>query len=138
MTEPILLDTGPLVVVLSRRDPQHQKCSATLDGLKEAPITSWSVLTEAAWLLRKTRAGVATMFRMIVTQEIRIAAIDVEAIDYLSAVIARYESSRIDLADATLRYLAERHSCDTVITLDRRDFSIYRLRDGRALNLLPE
>jgi hypothetical protein len=35
-------------------------------------------------------------------------------------------------------YLAERHGTDVVFTLDRRDFSIYRLSNRKALRLLPE
>jgi hypothetical protein len=35
-------------------------------------------------------------------------------------------------------YIAERESIGTVFTLDRRDFSIYRATDGRALNIVPE
>jgi len=35
-------------------------------------------------------------------------------------------------------YLAEREGIDTVFTLDRRDFTIYRTTDGRALAIIPE
>jgi hypothetical protein len=38
---------------------------------------------------------------------------------------------------AALMYLTEREGIDTVFTLDRRDFSISRTSDGRALTMLP-
>jgi hypothetical protein len=41
------------------------------------------------------------------------------------------------IADATLVYLAEREGIDTVFTLDCRDFSVYRLADGRSLRVVP-
>jgi len=41
------------------------------------------------------------------------------------------------VADGALVYLAEREGIDTVFTLDRRDFSVYRLRNGRGLRILP-
>jgi predicted nucleic acid-binding protein len=41
------------------------------------------------------------------------------------------------MADATLMFIAEREAVDTVFTLDRRDFSVYRTTDGRALNIVP-
>ncbi len=44
----------------------------------------------------------------------------------------------VQLADASLVYLAERDQIDTVLTLDRRDFSIYRFGNNRSFTLLPE
>jgi hypothetical protein len=41
------------------------------------------------------------------------------------------------LADAALVYLAGREQIDTIFTLDRRDFSIYRGSIRRAFKLLP-
>jgi hypothetical protein len=35
-------------------------------------------------------------------------------------------------------YIAEQEAIDTVFTLDRRDFSIYRTSDDRALAIVPE
>jgi len=43
----------------------------------------------------------------------------------------------VQIADGALVYLAEREGIDTVFTLDRRDFSVYRLSDGRSLRVLP-
>ena len=37
-----------------------------------------------------------------------------------------------NMADAALMYIAEQERFDTVFTLDRRDFSVYRTTDGRA------
>ena len=35
-------------------------------------------------------------------------------------------------------FIAEREGIGTVLTLDRRDFSVYRTTDGRALTVGPE
>ncbi len=50
----------------------------------------------------------------------------------------RYASLGAQLADAALMYIAEREGINTVFTLDRRDFSVYRTTDGRALSILPQ
>ena len=50
----------------------------------------------------------------------------------------RYETIGAQLADAALVYLAEQENIRTVFTLDRRDFSVYRLKRNRALKLIPE
>jgi len=55
----------------------------------------------------------------------------------ISAIMKRYESIAPQLADAALVYLAGRERIETIFTLDRRDFSIYRAR-RRAFRLIPE
>jgi hypothetical protein len=42
------------------------------------------------------------------------------------------------LTDAALAYLAEREQVRTVFTLDRRDFSVIRLKRNRALKIIPD
>jgi len=74
---------------------------------------------------------------MIELGALRIAAVGEEACPYLAEFMARYGASGPDLADAMLMYLAEREGIDTVFTLDRRDFSVYRTSNGRALTIVP-
>ncbi len=51
--------------------------------------------------------------------------------------MARYEDLDPQLADACLVYLAHRESIDTVFTLDRRDFSVYRASLRKPFHLVP-
>jgi predicted nucleic acid-binding protein len=44
---------------------------------------------------------------------------------------------RPQLADVSLVYLAGRERIETIFTLDRRDFSIYRTSRGRSFRILP-
>ena len=44
--------------------------------------------------------------------------------------------SEMDLADASLVWLAEQTGVTRIMTLDVRDFSRYRLADGRAFEIL--
>jgi len=53
-------------------------------------------------------------------------------------IMERYSNLRPQLADATLVYLAEREGIDTIFTLDRRDFSVYRTSKNRPFHLIPE
>jgi uncharacterized protein len=50
----------------------------------------------------------------------------------------RYQSAGLQLADAALAHLAEREGIRTVFTIDRRDFSIIRLKRNRVLTIIPE
>ena len=69
---------------------------------------------------------------------VKLAELDETALAWIIAFMERYASAKAQMADAALMYIAEREGIDTVFTLDRRDFSIYRTTDGRALAILPE
>ncbi len=56
----------------------------------------------------------------------------------IASLMKRYESIRPQLADATLVYLASRERIETIFTLDRRDFSIYRTGRKRSFRILPQ
>ena len=134
----ILLDTGPLVALLAEKDTHHRRCVDTLASLPAPLLTCWPVLTEAAWILRKQHrpcdliatAQAAGMFDLL--------PLDSSSLKEIAAIMRRYEDSGIQLADAALAHLAEREDIRTVFTLDRRDFSIIRLKRNRTLKLLPE
>lgn len=55
----------------------------------------------------------------------------------VAAILAKYESLGIQLADASLAHLATREGIEWLFTLDRRDFGVIRLAHGRKLRLLP-
>lgn len=95
-------------------------------------------MTEAAWLLRKELEGIKTLGGMIQSGSVRLIELDETALHWMVAFISRYASVEAQLADAALMYIAEREGIETVFTLDRRDFSVYRTTDGRALSILPE
>ena len=63
--------------------------------------------------------------------------LDDGAVSWVAGFLVRYSSVGAQVADAALVYLAEREGIDTIFTLDRRDFSVYRTPRNRALRLLP-
>jgi predicted nucleic acid-binding protein len=131
-------DTGPLVAIVRSREKAHKKCVAALNTLRTPLLTCWPVLTEAAWLLRKEPGGTQALGGMIDSGLIRLADLDETALAWIIAFMDRYASAKAQLADAAVMYLAEHEGITTVFTLDRRDFSIYRTTDGRALDIVPE
>jgi len=132
-----LVDTGPLVAIASARDQHHQLCVDQLRELRPPLLTCWPVITEAAWLLRHDAPAVERLFGSFETGLLRLLILDENAIRWLARFLARYQKMGVQIADGALVYLAEREGIDTVFTLDRRDFSVYRLSDGRSLRVLP-
>ena len=52
-------------------------------------------------------------------------------------LMLQYRDLPMDFADATLVAYAERHDLREIFTLDRRDFSVYRLRDRTSFAIFP-
>ena len=55
----------------------------------------------------------------------------------LAEVMKRYQDIGPQLANAALVYLADREGIDTIFTLDRRDFGVYRSAQKRAFRIVP-
>jgi len=63
--------------------------------------------------------------------------LDANAGPAIAELAFSYADLRPDLADLTLDYVAGRDGFQTVFTLDRRDFTVYRDRRGQAFKLIP-
>jgi predicted nucleic acid-binding protein len=134
----ILVGTGPLVAILSREDAHHRTCVAALREMAGPLFSCWPVITEAAWLLRRSPRAVQRLLGSMdagFLQLLPLAGTEAEAI---ASLMKRYESIRPQLADAALVYLAGRERIDTIFTLDRRDFSVYRVGRKRTFRIVPE
>jgi predicted nucleic acid-binding protein len=133
----ILVDTGPLVALLSSADEHHEACVDTLRRLPGPLLSCWPVITEAAWLLRASPRAVQQLLESIdggFLELLPLAGAEGQAV---AAVMKRYEDIRPQLADAALVYLAGRERIETIFTLDQRDFSIYRA-GRRPFRIVPE
>jgi len=133
----ILVDTGPLVAVLAKRDQYHASCVEILKELQPPLLTCWPVITEAAYLLRQSPAALQNLFRMLERGFLILAPLDADAAPWFAQFFDQYQDQEPQLADAALVYLAGREKIDTVFTLDHRHFSVFRLPDNRRLKLLP-
>ncbi len=134
----MLADTGPLVAMLSPSDIHHESCVEAAKQIAPPLLTSWPVIAEAAWLLRGRPVAVDHLLDLIEIGAIEVLDLDKEAVKQTRRILNRYRSPGPQLADATLVYFAEREKIETIFTLDRRDFRVFRTRRGRAFRLVPE
>lgn len=121
--------------MIRQHDTSHTRCTAAAKQHADALVACWPVVVEAAWLLRTESRGVQQLLN---SGEIGLLDLPAVAAGPIAAFMIRYQSIGADLKDATLMYLAERENIGTIFTLDRRDFSVYRCSDGRALKIIPE
>lgn len=141
MKRRVLVDTGPLVAILSSRDEHHAACVKVLHQFPGPLFSCWPVITEAVWLLRSHPAGVQQLLRSCFSEKpggflelLSLAGAEASAI---AEVMKQYQDIRPQLADAALVYLAGREGIDTIFSLDRRDFGVYRSAQKRAFRIVP-
>ena len=133
----VLVDTGPLVAILSKDDHRHEDCVEALRSIPAPLLTCWPVLTEAAWLLRSQPLAVEALLRGGTAGLFRILPLTEKDSADIATLLRKYSQLKPQLADAALVHLAQREKIGTVFTLDRRDFNVYRPGRGRAFQILP-
>jgi predicted nucleic acid-binding protein len=133
LTEPILVDTGPIVAFLNERDRYHEWSKEIFGGLDSPVMSCEAVLSEACFLLRSARGGSDSVLKLLERGLIRLPfRLEAESAP-VRRLLARYAGVPMSLADACLVRLSELISGSSVLTLDR-DFKIYR-KHGR--NVIP-
>ena len=135
-----LVDAAALVAAFG----VHQKHGAHYrDLLKRAAAEAWSLSTtwpcvvEASHLLNVPQRY--TMLRWVAAGGVLVFPMPQESIEEMVQAMVRYTTlprTEMDFADASLLRLAEDTGVLTIMTLDVRDFSRYRLADGRAFEIL--
>ena len=130
----ILADTGPLVALLLKNDPYHRATVRWTTRNVHRLLSTWPVVTEVCHFLGLE--GKLALFQMIERGALDIADIACGDVRAFASLMTAYADREVDLADASLVLLAERTGTADIITIDRTDFSIYRLSRNRAFNVV--
>ena len=134
----IAVDTGFLYALLDKRDAWHMRAVALAPTVQEGWITTWPVLTEATHLMTR-RLG--SRFAQALMDEVAdggLVAWDIahDQIAKIPAMMQRYASLPMDLADASLVLLAEHLGHGRILTTDARDFGSYRWKSRKPFDNL--
>ncbi|MEM9368165.1 MAG: hypothetical protein AAGD07_19390 [Planctomycetota bacterium] len=106
MNHRVLVDTDPLVAILNANDSQHDVCVSALDHVRTPMRTSWPVLTEAAYLLRRRSDLVQKLLRSITEGFLEVAVLTDSDATAISDILKQYGDQGFQLADATLMHLS--------------------------------
>lgn len=137
MAGELLLDTGAFVALIDRSEERHRDCVQVLEGWTGPIVTSEAVLTEALHLLGPDWRPRGACLQFILRGAVLLVPTSLRSLRRVTELMEKYADRPMDYADATLVALAEDLDTDEVFTLDRQDFSIYRLQGTRAFRLLP-
>lgn len=135
--ERALLDTGVLVAFLHRDDRAHEAAVGVLRAFRGALLTTEAVLTEAMYLLARTRGGAAACLEFFLRDGAYLVPSSRASLARCRDLMESYADLPADFADVTLVALAEETDTWTVFTLDRQDFSVYRGAGGEGFEIRP-
>lgn len=124
-----LIDTGPIVALLNRRDRHHRWAVDTFASLVPPVLTCEAVLSEAAYLVKALPAGPEKVLELVARGVVKPSFRLDEEVRSVQTLLGRYRSARMDLADACLVRMTEQHD-SVLVTVDSEFRDIYR-RHGR-------
>ena len=135
----LVLDTGPILALIDRTDPEHARCATMLSEVNETLVVPTHVLVELNYWLRK-RFGPhpwQTFVGDVASGAYRLYHPDEDDLTRAAELEVQYASLDLGLVDASVIVACERLGETKVATLNRRHFSAVRPRHCEALTLLP-
>ena len=135
-----LVDAGPMVAAFGQNQPdglRYQTLFKQASDEQWSLATTWPCITEASYLLSPPQRY--TLLRWVGAGALAVFPFGQESLDVIVDFMRRYTEAprtEMDLADASLVWLASDTGVTRIMTLDVRDFSRYRLPDGRAFEIL--
>ena len=124
----IIADTGFFLALFNAGDRHHQTAITVLNRLTEPLITTHPVICEICYLLVAS-GGVSQECQFLIDiseQAFQIFDSQPAHFQRMASLIQQYADLPMDYADASLVVLAEHLQHGKILTVDRRDFLIYR------------
>ena len=135
----IIADTSGLLSSFVESGPRHEAVVEWLEKRDPVVVVSPFVVAEVDYLVA-TRLGVKwelEVLRELAGGAYQLVTMDAGDLEAATDVVERYRDLGIGITDASLVVLADRYSTRTILTLDRRHFSVLRPLSGGRFNLIP-
>jgi uncharacterized protein len=125
MSQPVLIDAGPLVALLQEREQHHAWAAEQARDLPVPLLSCEAVLAEACYLLRKLPKGPERVLEMLERGALQVPFELQRESKAVRGLLHRYADQPMSLADACLVRMCELRPRARVFTLDAH-FRIYR------------
>lgn len=135
----ILADTGALYALADADDRWHPRVVEWWRGNVAPILVPVTVLPEVTYLLQ-TRIGPAAeeaFVRAVAEGEFTTEPLEQEDVVRAADLLDRYADLPLGFVDATIAAMAERLGSRTLLTTDRRHFSVVKPRTARTYTLVP-
>jgi predicted nucleic acid-binding protein len=133
--ERVLVDTGPLVALLNRRDLHHVWAYQQFEQLAPPVYTCEAVVTEAQFIVRERGGNPLAVLELVSRGMLNVAFALEDEVERLLELQRAYANVPMSLADACLVRMTEHHERARVMTTDK-DFRIYRRNRRQIIPLL--
>ncbi len=127
----ILVDAGPLIALVDRSDKHHRRVTSYLRRFDGVLLTTWPVMAEACHFMPEHTQ--IAFLRWAEAGGLGVMEMDHSALATLADWKEKYADLPMDLADASLVWLAQQTGVLGILTIDLKDFAVYRLPNGKAL-----
>ena len=131
------MDAGPLVALLDRSDAEHEAITSALEEIHDPLVTVWPAVAEAMYLLGFSWAAQEGLWGMLEIGAVGLLPLGEGDFPRMKQRMEKYRDLPMDLADAALVRAAERENIGRVLTLDQRDFGVYRRHRKGRFTVLP-
>ena len=121
----VVVDTGPIVALLNRRDRHHAWVREVLDTIEPPVFTCEAVISEACFLLGQLVGGQDAVLELLSNDVVKVDFRMLSEIDALRGLMRKFANVPMSLADACLVRMTELDAQSVIVTLDT-DFRVYR------------
>ena len=135
----VLADTGYFYALADKDDQEHHRDVELYKKYSTSLATTWPVITETCHLLlNRLGPGKQEAFINGLSQ-ISIYDIDKNSLPRIEVLMQKYRGLPMDLADASLVVMAEVKNNGNILSVDYRDFGVYRWKNQKPFcNLMIE
>lgn len=135
MRKKVLLDTGPLVAFINKRENSHDWAVNEWKNIEPPLLTCEAIIIEACFILRDFYGGQDTVMSLLNTGLIQISFRLSDEKGKVRELLKRYQNVPMSLADGCLVRMSELIAGSCVLTLDS-DFRVYRKNKNEMMDLI--
>ena len=134
----VIADSGPLGALFNKRDRFHVRAVEffRVHGAALRCHTTWEVVSEVMYFLDFSPNAQGDFLDWLHAGHSRgfmtITALDTTDLPGLSKLVRKYADRPMDLADASLVWLANKTDITEIITVDCADFAVYRTNKRKS------
>jgi len=131
-----ILDTGPWVALIDRSETGHEMCAQWLKDYSGKIYSTEAVLTEVLYLLDFSMKAQSAAIDFVLKSVVELIPTSVESLGRVKNLMKKYSDLPMDYADATIVCLAIDTKIKNIVTFDKRDFGIYRIK-RQTFQIMP-
>jgi uncharacterized protein len=130
----VIADSGFIVALFAPREPAHDAAIAFIAANQAPIITIQSIIAEACFFL--SAKGRRALLEWVARGAVEVLDIPGSRFAEIGAIINRYQDIDPDFADCALVWLASELDCRRILTLDVRDFTVFRIKGKKRFELI--